>query len=71
MLNTGPWLLNIRSNPDLRWSNSQNMMGNFIKILLIKRLESGSYAFKKSIDNSIKVHEASFRYFYKKRRILY
>ena len=43
--------------PDARYSNSQQMMGNFIKILLIKRLESGSYAFKKSIDNSIKIHE--------------
>ena len=52
--------------PDLRWSNSQNMMGNFIKILLIKRLESGSYAFKKSIDNSINVHKQALETFIKK-----
>ena len=32
-------------------------MGNFIKILLVKRLESGSYAFKKSIQNSINTHQ--------------
>lgn len=44
-------------NPDVRLANSQKMMGNFIKILLIKRLESGSYAFKKSIDNSINIHK--------------
>lgn len=47
-----------RLHPDTQYANSQKMMGNFIKILLIKRLESGSYAFKKSIDNSIKIHEA-------------
>lgn len=39
------------------------MMGNFIKILLIKRLESGSYSFKKSIDNSIKIHEKVLKTF--------
>lgn len=33
--------------PNVKFLNSQNMMGNFIKILLIKRLESGSVAFKK------------------------
>lgn len=44
-------------NADAMYYNSQKMMGNFIKILLIKRLESGNYAFKKSIDNSIKSHE--------------
>ncbi len=52
--------------PDTRYSNSQQMMGNFIKILLIKRLESGSYAFKKSIDNSIKTHENVIKIFKEK-----
>lgn len=46
-----------RENPDSRYANSQKMMGNFIKILLVKRLESGSYAFKKSIQNSINTHQ--------------
>ena len=46
-----------RINPDTRYANSQKMMGNFIKILLVKRLESGSYAFKKSIQNSINTHQ--------------
>ncbi|WP_295722621.1 helicase-related protein [uncultured Methanobrevibacter sp.] len=46
-----------RVNPDTRYANSQKMMGNFIKILLIKRLESGSYAFKKSVQNSINTHQ--------------
>ena len=43
--------------PDFKYENSQKIMGNFIKILLIKRLESGSYAFKKSINNSIAIHK--------------
>ena len=55
-----------RVNPDTQYANSQKMMGNFIKILLIKRLESGSYAFKKSIDNSIKIHETVLENFRKK-----
>ncbi len=46
-----------RVNPDTRYANSQKMMGNFIKILLIKRLESSSYAFKKSVQNSINAHQ--------------
>ena len=46
-----------RENPDTRYANSQKMMGNFIKILLVKRLESGSYAFKKSVQNSINTHK--------------
>lgn len=50
-------------NPDIRYINSQKMMGNFIKILLIKRLESGSYSFKKSIDNSVKIHEKVLKIF--------
>lgn len=45
-----------RKKPDIRYANSQKMMGNFIKILLVKRLESGSHAFKKSIQNSINTH---------------
>lgn len=52
--------------PDIKYSNSQKMMGNFIKILLIKRLESGSYAFKKSIDNSIRIHEKALKIFSEK-----
>lgn len=49
--------------PDPRYTNAQKNMANFIKILLIKRLESGSYAFKKSIDNSIKIHEQAIKTF--------
>lgn len=52
-----------RVEPDDKFSNSQKMMGNFIKILLIKRLESGSYAFKKSINNSIEIHEQTLKTF--------
>ena len=48
-------------NPDSRYFNSQKNMANFIKILLIKRLESGSYAFKKSIQNSINIHENALK----------
>ncbi len=59
-----------RLHPDTQYSNSQKMMGNFIKILLIKRLESGSYAFKKSIDNSIKIHEAVLEN-YRKKGVFY
>ncbi|AMK15260.1 helicase-related protein [Methanobrevibacter olleyae] len=52
--------------PDKKYLNSQKIMGNFIKILLIKRLESGSYAFKKSIQNSIDVHERVLKTFIEK-----
>ena len=52
--------------PDLKYANSQKMMGNFIKILLIKRLESGSYAFKKSINNSIIIHKQALDTFNQK-----
>lgn len=52
--------------PEKRFANSQKIMGNFIKILLIKRLESGSYAFKKSIDNSIALHENALKVFKEK-----
>ena len=52
-----PLAIEYQKEPEIKFSNSQKMMGNFIKVLLIKRLESGSYAFKKSIDNSIKIHE--------------
>ena len=55
-----------QKNPDNRLDNSQIMMGNFIKILLLKRLESGNYAFKKSIDNSIRIHEETIRVFKQK-----
>ena len=61
-----PLAIEYQKNPDMRLSNSQTMMGNFIKILLLKRLESGSYAFKKSIDNSIKVHEETINIFKQK-----
>lgn len=47
--------------PDTRHANSQKMMGDFIKILLVKRLESGSYAFKKSIQNFIKIHKQAIK----------
>lgn len=49
--------------PNIKFANSQKMMGNFIKILLIKRLESGSYSFKKSIDNSINAHKKVLKVF--------
>ena len=52
--------------PEKKFANSQKIMGNFIKILLIKRLESGSYAFKKSIDNSIALHENALKVFKEK-----
>ena len=52
-----------RINPDSRYANSQKMMGNFIKILLVKRLESGSYAFKKSVQNSIDTHKLAIKTF--------
>ncbi|MCI6931333.1 MAG: phospholipase D-like domain-containing protein [Methanobrevibacter boviskoreani] len=52
--------------PDIRFANSQKNMANFIKILLIKRLESGSYAFKKSISNSIRIHEQAIETFEEK-----
>lgn len=61
-----PLSIEYQKDPDIRLSNSQNMMGNFIKILLLKRLESGSYAFKKSIDNSIKIHEETINIFKQK-----
>lgn len=48
-----PLAVEYRKEPETRYANSQKNMGNFIKILLVKRLESGSYAFKKSIQNSI------------------
>ena len=52
--------------PERKFANSQKIMGNFIKILLIKRLESGSYAFKKSINNSIELHERALNVFKEK-----
>lgn len=52
--------------PDIRFANSQTNMANFIKILLIKRLESGSCAFKKSISNSIRIHEQAIKTFKEK-----
>ena len=61
-----PLAIEYQKEPDIKYSNSQNMMGNFIKILLIKRLESGSYAFKKSIDNSIRIHENAIKVFKQK-----
>ena len=61
-----PLAIEYQKEPNIKFSNSQNMMGNFIKILLIKRLESGSYAFKKSIDNSIKIHENAINIFKQK-----
>ncbi|MEE0490252.1 helicase-related protein [Methanosphaera stadtmanae] len=43
-------------NPKNEYQSSQRMMANFIKILLVKRLESGIASFKKSVDNSINTH---------------
>lgn len=43
--------------PDERYQQSQKMMSNFIKILLVKRLESGVASFKKSIDNCVNIHQ--------------
>jgi len=42
--------------PESRYQSSQKMMANFIKILLVKRLESGVASFKKSIDNCVNIH---------------
>ena len=50
-------------NPDSTYFNSQKMMENLIKILLMKRLESSSYSFKKSIRNSIEIHEKAIKTF--------
>jgi len=61
-----PLAIEYQKNPEIKFSNSQNMMGNFIKILLVKRLESGNVAFKKSIDNSIKIHENAIKIFKQK-----
>lgn len=61
-----PLAIEYQKDPDIKFSNSQTIMGNFIKILLIKRLESGSYAFKKSIDNSIRLHENTIKLFKEK-----
>lgn len=58
-----PLAVEYQVKPESRYLNSQKIMGNFIKILLIKRLESGSYAFKKSIQNSIDVHEKVLKTF--------
>ena len=61
-----PLAVEYQIKPDMKFINSQKIMGNFIKILLIKRLESGSYAFKKSIDNSISLHENALKVFQEK-----
>jgi len=50
-------------NPKNQHSSAQKNMANFIKILLIKRLESGSAAFTNSIDNSVKIHEQVIKTF--------
>lgn len=61
-----PLAAEYQKKPEMKFANSQKIMGNFIKILLIKRLESGSYAFKKSINNSINVHENALKVFKEK-----
>jgi len=50
-------------NPVNQYQSSQRMMANFIKILLVKRLESGIASFKKSIDNSINTHKQVIKAF--------
>lgn len=45
--------------PNAMFANSQQNFANFMRIQLVKRLESGSYAFKKSIANWIRIHEES------------
>jgi len=50
-------------NPVSQYQSSQRMMANFIKILLVKRLESGIASFKKSIDNSINSHKQVIKAF--------
>ena len=50
-------------NPISQYQSSQRMMANFIKILLVKRLESGIASFKKSIDNSINTHQQVIKAF--------
>ena len=61
-----PLAIEYQKKPNIKFSNSQNMMGNFIKILLMKRLESGNVAFKQSIDNSIEVHRNAIKIFKEK-----
>ena len=61
-----PLAIEYQKNPNIKFSNSQNMMGNFIKILLMKRLESGNVAFKQSIDNSIEIHRNTIKLFKEK-----
>lgn len=53
-------------NPKEQYQSSQKMMGNFIKILLMKRLESEAASFKKSIDNSIYTHKEVIKAFEEK-----
>lgn len=56
--------------PEKRYQSSQNMMSNFIKILLIKRLESSIKSFKNSIDNAINTHKLVIKTF-KEENCLY
>ena len=44
---------------------SQRNLGHFMKVLLVKRLESSFYAFKKSIDRFIKSYESYLKEFKK------
>ncbi len=50
-------------NPKNEYQSSQKLMANFIKILLVKRLESGIASFKKSIENSIHSHKQVIKAF--------
>lgn len=52
---------NVNAKNELR--SAQNMMSNFIKILFIKRLESGIGSFRKSIDNAVKIHKRVIKTF--------
>jgi len=51
------------TNPKNEYQSSQKMMANFIKILLMKRLESSIASFKKSINNSIHSHKQVIKAF--------
>ena len=50
-------------DPVSQYQSSQRMMANFIKILLVKRLESGIASFKESIENSINSHRQVIKAF--------
>ena len=50
-------MLYLKARPDQLEAQSQLNMGKFMKILLVKRLESSFYAFKKSVNRFIHSYE--------------